>query len=123
MVSFSFPALTMWLATVIYKSHDHQGQFRKPKWLYHVGNEGAKFEFLYRILGVESSYYVKYFLYFVLLVVQHLGQAWLCKYAGVAQRGCKQRPAQCAHGCKQGSTQCAHGCNLFFEAQEDNRLC
>ena len=31
MVSFSFPALTMWLATVIYKSHDHQGQFRKPK--------------------------------------------------------------------------------------------
>ena len=58
----------------------------------------------------------RYFLYFVLLVVQHLGPAWLCKYAGFAQRGCKQRPAQCApaHGCKQGSTQCAHGCKLFL---------
>ena len=65
---------------------------------------------------MESSYYVKYFLHFVHLVVQHLGQAWLCKYAGFAQRGCKQRPAQCApaHGCKQGSTQCAHGCKLFL---------
>ena len=48
--------------------------------------------------------------------MQHLGPAWLCKYAGFAQRGCKQRPAQCApaHGCKQGSTQCAHGCKLFL---------